>query len=681
MSISQFIASFLVGYITSWQLSLVLTAMLPFLLIGGWCMAKAMQQGSSINREAYEKAGGIAEEVLYQIRTVASFVNFEYESNHYRYHINKSMNAGIKSGYKAGFGIGFIIFIVYASYALAVGYGSYLISSESVNANNARVFGSGDVITVLFSIIFGCLSLGQATPYIRAIYEAMMAASDFFNLMNRKPKIDLTHSTLKPNKDSLRGSLCFNNVIFSYPSVPEKQILKQFCHVFEPNKKTAIVGESGCGKSTILSLIERFYDPQGGVIAIDNHDIRSLDLKYWRSLIGYVPQEPVLFNTSIKNNIIFGRSGITEDDIHMACNKAYADEFIKNVGLDYVVGIKGSKLSGGQKQRIAIARAILTKPKLLILDEATSALDNKSETEVQKALDIVSRGITTILIAHKIETIMNSDTIIFLKDGQIAEHGTHEELIALQGHYYNMALTQSEKQKKELEREREEKAREEISRIHEAELENSMEEREEMPNGAKGDFIEEQEEGVLQSIQKSPTKTPSVRKTPTMKHDSIVLQEMVNNENLSKNKRFTNILERKPSSMDKRLFTPITHRKLSSGNVELNTFKRMDTESRKTEVKDESPLAKDDELKIDPKKFSELRRRLLGLLSDHKLFVAGAAFAASCNGAVWPIYGILLADSIGTLADKNEVKQGGLNLAMMFVALAIAAGGILWMQK
>jgi ATP-binding cassette subfamily B (MDR/TAP) protein 1 len=315
MSISQFVASFLVGYITSWQLSLVLTAMLPLLLIGGWCMAKAMQQGSTVNKEAYEKAGGIAEEVLYQIRTVASFVNFEFESSNYRYHITTSMNSGIKSGYKAGFGIGFIIFIVYASYALAVGYGSYLISSQSVNENNQKIFGSGDVITVLFSIIFGCLSLGQATPYIRAIYEAMIAASDFFNLMNRKPKIDLSRSTEKPNKDTIMGTLTFNNVTFAYPSNIEKQILKNFNYVFQPYKKTAIVGESGCGKSTILSLIERFYDTQQGIISIDNHDIKSLDLKYWRSLIGYVPQEPVLFNTSIKNNIIFGRNGITEDDI------------------------------------------------------------------------------------------------------------------------------------------------------------------------------------------------------------------------------------------------------------------------------------------------------------------------------------------------------------------------------
>ena len=315
MAISQFAASFLVGYITSWQLSLVLTAMLPLLLIGGWCMAKAMQQGGAVNRETYEKAGGIAEEVIYQIRTVASFVNFDYEKDKYRSYIQQSMEAGIKSGFKAGFGIGFIIFVVYCSYSLAVGYGSYLIYNQEVNENNGQIFGSGDVITVLFSIIFGCLSLGQATPYVRAMYEAMLTASEFFTLLERKPQIDISNSSIKPSKDEIKGDIFFKNVNFAYPTKIEKNILRAFNIRFEQGKKTAIVGSSGSGKSTILYLIQRFYEPNAGSIYIDNYDIKSLDLKYWRSMIGYVPQEPVLFNTSIENNIIFGRENITQDEI------------------------------------------------------------------------------------------------------------------------------------------------------------------------------------------------------------------------------------------------------------------------------------------------------------------------------------------------------------------------------
>jgi ATP-binding cassette subfamily B (MDR/TAP) protein 1 len=316
MSVSQFAASFLVGYITSWQLSLVLTAMLPLLLIGGWCMAKAMQQGSSMNREAYEKSGGIAEEVLYQIKTVASFVNFDYEIDKYKNYITQSMIAGIKSGFKAGFGIGFIIFVIYCSYALAVGYGSYLISSQQVNKNNNTVFGSGDVITVLFSIIFGCLSLGQATPNIRAMYEAVVTSGEFFTLVNRVPKIDLTTSVEKPDKDQLAGNLIFKDVTFSYPTCKPGVIILDNVNIhFEAGKKIAIVGGSGSGKSTILYLILRFYQPNYGTIMIDGYDVKNLDIKYWRSIIGYVPQEPVLFNTSIRNNITFGRENISDDEI------------------------------------------------------------------------------------------------------------------------------------------------------------------------------------------------------------------------------------------------------------------------------------------------------------------------------------------------------------------------------
>jgi ATP-binding cassette subfamily B (MDR/TAP) protein 1 len=321
MSVSQFIASFLVGYITSWQLSLVLTAMLPLLIIGGWCMAKAMQQGSSMNRESYEKSGGIAEEVLYQIRTVASFVNFDYEVDKYKHYITNSMVAGIKSGFKAGFGIGFIIFVVYCSYSLAVGYGSYLISSQQVNQNSNQIFGSGDVITVLFAIIFGCLSLGQATPNIRAIYEAIVTSGEFFALLNRVPQIDLTTSVEKPNKDQLAGNLVFKNVTFSYPTCKPGVIILENINInFEAGKKIAIVGGSGSGKSTILYLILRFYQPNNGSIMIDDYDIKNLDIKYWRSIIGYVPQEPVLFNTSIRNNIIFGREGVTDDEINIVFN-------------------------------------------------------------------------------------------------------------------------------------------------------------------------------------------------------------------------------------------------------------------------------------------------------------------------------------------------------------------------
>ena len=434
MGISQFIASFFVGYITSWQLSLVLTAMLPLLGIGGWFMAKAMDQGNASN-EAYVNAGAMAQEILKEIKTVASFANFDYEKEKYRGFIEIAMKAGIKQGFKAGFGIGFIVFIVYNSYALAVGYGSYLIANRSTNKNSGNAFGAGEVITVLFSIIFGCFSLGQSTPYINAILSACRSARDLFALLERQPKIDLTTSIEKPDKNSFTGKIIFNNISFSYPSKPNDYVLKNLNISIQPGEKLAIVGESGSGKSTILSLIERLYDPQEGEILFDNYNIKNLDLEYLRSLIGYVPQQPVLLNTSIKENIIFGRTDISDSDIDIAVQNSSAKDFVDIKGLNYNVGSGGKMLSGGQKQRIAIARSIVNKPKILIFDEATSALDNNCEKEVQMTLDEVCKGLSSITVAHRISTIKNSDRIICLDAGKVIEEGTHKELLQKNGFY------------------------------------------------------------------------------------------------------------------------------------------------------------------------------------------------------------------------------------------------------
>jgi ATP-binding cassette subfamily B (MDR/TAP) protein 1 len=214
-----------------------------------------------------------------------------------------------------------------------------------------------------------------------------------------------------------------------------------------------LVGESGCGKSTTVNLIERLYEPTAGEVLIDGVNVKDYDLKYLRSLIGYVQQEPVLFNSPIRNNIIFGRDeliqkefgGDTDRLIHDACKEAYAKEFIEKIPekYNYVVGIKGSKLSGGQKQRIAIARAILCKPKILILDEATSALDNKSEKQVQRALDNISKkNVTTVIIAHRLSTIQNADVIYAIRNGKVCEKGTHEELLQLNGYYAGLVKSQ-----------------------------------------------------------------------------------------------------------------------------------------------------------------------------------------------------------------------------------------------
>ena len=296
------------------------------------------------------------------------------------------------------------------------------------------------------------MGFGLIAPNIKIIQESCTASSDYFTLVEREPAMDFSQSVEKPDRDSIQGRIEFRNVVFKYPSDPnERIILKGINLLFEPGKKVALVGESGCGKSTTVNLIERLYETTAGEIFIDGIEIKRFDVKYLRSLIGYVQQEPVLFNKSIRENLIFGRDeqlkelGDVDDMIQTSCDEAYASDFIKNLPdeLNYVVGIKGSKLSGGQKQRVAIARAIMAKPKILILDEATSALDNKSEKEVQRALDnISSKNVTTVIIAHRLSTIKNADLIYAIKEGTVIEQGTHKELLEKHGYYAGLVKSQ-----------------------------------------------------------------------------------------------------------------------------------------------------------------------------------------------------------------------------------------------
>jgi ATP-binding cassette subfamily B (MDR/TAP) protein 1 len=441
MNLGSLITCYTMAFSTSWKLSLVIFSLLPIALFAGMWVGKSTQVGMIKSRVTYEKAGGIAEEVLYHIKTVASFTNYEFEKQRFNERIEETYQASSSTSIRVAIGMGIFYFGFYMTYGLALGYGSLVIFNGEVNSNTGLRFNTGDVMIVLFTMMMGSVAVGASTPIIKTVLEACSAAVEFFDLMERKPLMDTSRSVLKPNKDQIIGKISFQNVDFTYPAMKEKvQVFNKLSLNIEPYKKTAIVGHSGCGKSTTLGLILRLYDIQSGQILLDNLDLQTIDVTYLRSIIGYVPQEPVLFNNTIRDNIIFGRENVTEEEIKEACRKAYAEDFInKNqMGLDYIVGTKGSKLSGGQKQRIAIARAILTKPKILILDEATSALDNKSEKEVQKALDIVSQGITTIIVAHRLSTIRNADNIIVLNKGKIAEQGNHEELLKLQGHYYDL---------------------------------------------------------------------------------------------------------------------------------------------------------------------------------------------------------------------------------------------------
>ncbi|DAA30732.1 TPA: Multidrug resistance protein 1-like [Bos taurus] len=350
-------------------------------------------------------------------------------------HLENAKKTEIKKAISANISMGIAFLLIYALYALAFWYGSPL--------DIAKEYTIGNAITVFFSILIGAFSIGQAAPCIDAFANARGAAYAIFAIIDSDPKID-SFSERGHKPDNIKGNLEFRDVHFSYPARPDVQILKGLNLKVESGQTVALVGNSGCGKSTVVQLVQRLYDPDVGSIIIYGQDIRTFNVKYLREIIGVVSQEPVLFATTIAENIRYGCGNVTMDEIQQAVKKANAYEFIMRLPqkFDTLVGERGAQLSGGQKQRIAIARALVRNPKILLLDEATSALDMESEAEVQAALDKAREGRTTIVIAHRLSTIRNADVIAGFDDGVIVEQGSHGELMKKEGVYFRLVNTQ-----------------------------------------------------------------------------------------------------------------------------------------------------------------------------------------------------------------------------------------------
>ena len=478
--ISSFVVGVFIGFTGYWKIALVMLACVPVIVFISYVETVAMTEYSVKMKKVYEEAGSVASEGLESVRTVISIEREGTFINRFMAHLDKPRKYTYKNSIIHGAAWALDSMFTFLMTALAFWYGTdCLIKGEPVTfvgimrAQMGITMGAsafGQIMTAMPNYgkglaaamhIFDLLERDPVVPYPRVCNTTPVHRDHLENLPEDAPE-SATAANLKrkPKKgeeekprmvvgtktlDKVRGEITFEDVHFSYPVRPDIQVLKGLSFTAKPKQTVALVGESGCGKSTVVSLLERLYKQSSGSVKVDGVPIEELEIGWLRSQMGLVGQEPVLFAASIYENICYGRLDATREEIERAAMEANAHNFITSFpqGYDTEVGEKGVTLSGGQKQRIAIARALVRNPKILLLDEATSALDTQSEKLVQDALDRAQQGRTTIVIAHRLSTVQNADKIVVIDNGVVVETGTHAELISQpDSHYAYLAANQ-----------------------------------------------------------------------------------------------------------------------------------------------------------------------------------------------------------------------------------------------
>jgi ABC-type multidrug transport system fused ATPase/permease subunit len=431
VNIAEFIRQFIVGVgglillitTTEWTIAKWFLIIIPPLTVVAMLFAKKIRKFSKSYQEKIAEANVIVVEALTGIGNVKTFTNENYEINKFEKIAANIRSFGLKYGIFRGLFFSFVMVFVFGSIFFILWQMLYALKID--HTITSKAFG-----TFMMLSLFVAGSLGGLPEQIASIQRALGATDRVFELIDGEiENIDLLKENA-PAKVS-KGEINFNAISFNYPSRPDFTVLKSVSFKAEAGKTIALVGSSGSGKSTIASLILRFYDPQQGTIEIDGVNSKDISLTELRKQIALVPQDVILFAGSIKDNIAYGKPNATEAEIEEAAKKANAFEFINSFPdkFNTLVGERGIQLSGGQRQRIAIARAVLKNPSILILDEATSSLDSESEHLVQEALDKLMLGRTSIVIAHRLATIRNADKIVVLQKGVVLESGTHQQLI------------------------------------------------------------------------------------------------------------------------------------------------------------------------------------------------------------------------------------------------------------
>ncbi|MEM6730376.1 MAG: ABC transporter transmembrane domain-containing protein [Myxococcota bacterium] len=417
---AQAIGGFALLFYTSVELTIVMLLAVPPIAISAIVFGKRIRRLSREAQDALAEAGEVAEETLSGIRTVRAFGHEAREEGRYGASVETSFDvARTRIKNIAYFSSGASLF-AFGAISVVLWYGGRIVIGGEMSVGELMSY---ILYTGIVAIAFGTLA-DLWTQFMRATG----AAERLFDIIDRDPRIDNRGGD---TVDRLEGRVSLEDVSFVYPSRPDVSVLSGVNFSVAPGEVVALVGPSGSGKSTIAALVSRFYDPVDGRITLDGRDLRELDATWLRQQVGVVSQEPILFSTSITENIRYGRSDASAKEVEEAARAANAESFIREFpdAFETQVGERGVQLSGGQKQRVAIARALLKDPKVLILDEATSALDAESESLVREALDRLMEGRSTLVIAHRLSTVKDADRVLVVESGRIVQVGSHGELM------------------------------------------------------------------------------------------------------------------------------------------------------------------------------------------------------------------------------------------------------------
>jgi ATP-binding cassette subfamily B protein len=423
-------------FVTSWKLALLVLVGVPATLLPILLLGRRVRRLSRSNQDRVAEVSAYIDEAVHEIRTVQAYVHEDADRASFGRHAEAAYRAGVARVRQKAWLVASVMLIAFSAVGIIMWIGGHDVFAGRMTP--------GELSAFVFYAAMVAAGAGTVAEVWGELQRAAGAAERLMDLLDTAARIVAPRDPVVPRSGAGGKAIEFDQTDFAYPGRPEVKALARFRLRVAPGERVALVGPSGAGKSTVFALLLRFYDPQRGAVRIDGIDLRDMDPRVARGLVAVVPQDPVIFAASVLDNVRYGRPGASREEVLAACERAFALEFIERLpqGLDTVLGERGVTLSGGQRQRLSIARALLADRPILLLDEATSSLDAASELMVQRALEALEVGRTTLAIAHRLATVQHADRIVVMENGMIVAEGRHAELVREDGLYARLAALQ-----------------------------------------------------------------------------------------------------------------------------------------------------------------------------------------------------------------------------------------------